>query len=83
MNVKVHDDLDFTRAIQLIGSETKRAMPSFGNRLVGMIMLLIKLITGILLGEESPLSQCIRGIKIGVSSKEIGIKVDSLVSVYG
>ncbi len=37
----------------------------------------------IFLGKNNPFSIGIKGFKIGISEKEIGIKVNSILCVYG
>ena len=36
-----------------------------------------------ILGKANPLSMYCRGIKLGITEKEIGIKIDSILNVYG
>lgn len=45
--------------------------------------MLIKLIVDLLAGRGSPFSKSVRGIRLGITEKEIGIKIDSIINVYG
>lgn len=45
--------------------------------------MLLKLVLDLIYGSESPFTRAVRGIRIGVTSKEIGIAVDTITNVYG
>lgn len=45
--------------------------------------MIIKLICDLLYGKASPLSKSVRGIRLGITEKEIGIQVDTITNVYG
>ncbi|EAR97508.1 transmembrane protein, putative (macronuclear) [Tetrahymena thermophila SB210] len=81
--VPVTDELDMTRALQLIGQRDKLITATLGQRFLGFIILIVKIIVDLFCGTASPLSRSIRGIRLGITEKEIGIKVDSITSVYG
>jgi len=53
------------------------------QRLVGVFIMLIKLIVDLMTGRGSPFSKSVRGIRLGITEKEIGIKIDSIINVYG
>ncbi|KAL4446421.1 hypothetical protein ABPG74_001162 [Tetrahymena malaccensis] len=81
--VPMTDDLDLTRALQFIGQRDKLITANLGQRFLGFLIMILKFVVDLFCGSESRLSLSIRGIRLGITEKEIGIKVDSITSVYG
>lgn len=81
--INLNDKCDVKPAIQHISSQAKIRDPGVFETGISVLVLVAKIIIGIFTGSENPILSVFKGVRIGVRQQEVGIKLDSFLTVFG